>query len=47
MAKKRADDVDPLDRIFAILEDAPPGLHDVDPPTPELPTGLPGSLIDL
>jgi tetratricopeptide (TPR) repeat protein len=47
MAKKRADDVDPLDRIFAILEDAPPGLHDVDPPTHALPTGLPGSLIDL
>ncbi len=47
MAKKRADDVDPLDRIFAILEDAPSGLHDVDPPALELPTGLPGALIDL
>ena len=47
MAKKRADDVDPLDRIFTILDDAPPGLHDVDPPSEELPTGLPGSLIDL
>jgi hypothetical protein len=47
MAKKRADDVDPLDRIFAILEDAPPGLHDVDPPVDELPSGLPAALIDL
>lgn len=47
MAKKRGDDVDPLDRIFTLLEDAAPGLHDVDAPIEELPTGLPGPLIDL
>ena len=47
MAKKRSDDVDPLDRIFAALDEAPPGLHDVDPASPELPPGLPPALIDL
>jgi len=47
MAKNRAEDVDPLDRIFAKLDDAPPGLHDVDPPVDTLPSGLPGALIDL
>jgi hypothetical protein len=47
MAKKRADDVDPLDRIFAILEEAASGLHDVDAPVDELPTGFPAALIDL
>jgi len=46
MAKKR-DEVDPLDRIFAILDEAPPGLHDVDPPADELPAGLPDTLIEL
>jgi hypothetical protein len=46
MPKKR-DDGEPLDRIFANLEDAPPGLHDIDPPADELPTGLPGPLIEL
>jgi hypothetical protein len=46
MAKRR-DDGDPLDRIFAKLIDAPPGLHDVDAPAEELPTGLPGPLIEL
>jgi hypothetical protein len=46
MAKRR-DDGDPLDRIFAKLVDAPPGLHDVDAPAEELPTGLPGPLIEL
>lgn len=46
MAKKR-DDVDPLDRIFALLDDAAPGLHDVDPPADELPSGLPAPLIEL
>jgi Tfp pilus assembly protein PilF len=46
MARKR-DDGEPLDRIFAKLEDAPPGLHDVDPPVSELPSGLPGPLIEL
>ncbi len=46
MAKKR-DDGDPLDRVFAKLEHAPPGLHDVDPPAAELPSGLPAPLIEL
>src|SRR5437868_1605071 len=47
MAKKRSDDVDPLDRIFAAFDEAPPGLHDVDPAASELPPGLPPALIDL
>lgn len=47
MAKKRADDVDPLDRIFTILDEATPGLHVVDTPIKELPSGLPAPLIDL
>ncbi|HTL36867.1 MAG TPA: hypothetical protein VL326_27215 [Kofleriaceae bacterium] len=46
MAKKR-DEGDTLDRVFALLDDAPPGLHDVDPPTDELPPGLPAPLIEL
>src|SRR5690349_20515825 len=47
MAKKRADDLDPLDRLFASFDDAAPGLHDVDPPCDELPAGLPAALIEL
>jgi hypothetical protein len=47
MAKKRGDELDPLDRVFAKLEDAPFGLHDVDPPADDLPAGLPASLIEL
>jgi len=47
MGKKRADELDPLDRIFAVLDDAPPGLHDVDPPTDHMPSGLPDPLIEL
>src|SRR5258707_1331119 len=47
MAKKRADDLDPLDRLFAALDDAPPGLHDVDPVADELPPGLPPARIEL
>lgn len=46
MGKKR-DEVDPLARVFAVIEDAPPGLHDVDPPTDDLPAGLPAPLIEL
>lgn len=46
MAKKR-DDGEPLDRIFAMLGEAPPGLHDVAAPAEELPTGLPAPLIEL
>ena len=40
-------DPDPLERIFASLDDAPAGLHDIAPPAPELPVGLPGALIEL
>jgi Tfp pilus assembly protein PilF len=46
MAKKRAE-ADALDRVFALLDDAPPGLHDVEPPADELPPGLPAPLIEL
>jgi hypothetical protein len=44
---RRQDDVDPLDRIFAALEETPPGLHDVTPAADALPDGLPAPLIDL
>jgi len=47
MAKKRNEDLDPLDRIFALLGDAPPGLHDLVDPAEELPRGLPEPLIEL
>ncbi len=47
MARKRADDLAPLDRVLAALDEAPPGLHDVDPPADELPPGLPAALIEL
>src|SRR5438270_3771989 len=47
MAKKRSEDLGPLDRIFATLDDAAPGLHDITPPTDELPAGLPEPLIEL
>lgn len=47
MGKKRAEELDPLDRIFAVLDDAPPGLHDVDPPTDDMPSGFPDPLIEL
>jgi len=48
MGKKRRDDeLDGLDRVLALLDDAPAGLHDVEPPGEELPTGLPAPLIEL
>ena len=47
MARKRADDLDPLDRVLGALDEAPPGLHDVDPPAEELAPGLPPPLIEL
>jgi tetratricopeptide (TPR) repeat protein len=48
MAKKRRDDeLDGLDRVFAILDEAPAGLHDVEPPADTLPSGLPEPLIEL
>jgi tetratricopeptide (TPR) repeat protein len=36
-----------LDRVFALLDAAPAGLHDVTPPAEQLPSGLPEPLIDL
>jgi Tfp pilus assembly protein PilF len=36
-----------LDRVLALLDEAPAGLHDVDPPAPRLPSGLPEPLIDF
>jgi tetratricopeptide (TPR) repeat protein len=53
MAKKRRNDErsdsspSGLDRVFALLEAAPPGLHDVAPPAAQLPSGLPEPLIDF
>lgn len=53
MAKKRRIDdrsdggPDGLDRVLAQLAEAPPGLHEVEPPSPRLPSGLPPALIDL
>jgi len=36
-----------LDRVLALLDDAPAGLHDVEPPAARLPSGLPEPLIDF
>ena len=47
MAKKRRDDDGGLDRLLALLDEALSGLHDVEPPTPSLPKGLPEPLIEL
>jgi len=50
MARRRRDESpggSGLDRVFASLEDAPAGLHDVAPPAAELPKGLPEALIEL
>ena len=51
MAKKRREDESPsgLDRVFRLLEDdtSAAGLHDVEPPGPELPSGMPAPLIEL
>jgi hypothetical protein len=49
MAKKRRgeDPGDGLERVFAELEGAPLGLHDLEPAASALPSGLPPSLIDL
>ena len=53
MAKKRRNDErgdggpGTLDRVLALLDDAPAGLHDVDPPAARLPSGLPEPLIDF
>jgi tetratricopeptide (TPR) repeat protein len=53
VAKKRRNDeradTSPsgLDRVFELLDAAPAGLHDVDPPAARLPSGLPEALIDF
>lgn len=48
MARRRRDeDGAGLDRVFALLEDAPAGLHDVAPTAARLPPGLPEPLIEL
>ena len=47
MAKKRRDDDGGLDRVLGLLEEALPGLHDVEPPAAKLPPGLPEPLIEL
>jgi Tfp pilus assembly protein PilF len=45
--RRRDDDTEQLDRVFEKLNDAPPGLHDLEPPADELPAGLPEPLIEL
>jgi hypothetical protein len=51
MAKKRRDAADGgasgLDRVVELVDEAPAGLHDLDPPAPNLPPGLPEPLIEL
>lgn len=49
MAKKRRDEGDTsgLDRVVELVDEAPAGLHDLEPPSPELPQGLPAPLIEL
>ncbi|MEO8550669.1 MAG: hypothetical protein ABI678_11870 [Kofleriaceae bacterium] len=39
--------LDGLDRLFDLLDGAAPGLHDVEPPTGNLPDDLPEPLIEL
>jgi len=46
MAKKH-DEVSGLDRVLVLMDQAPAGFHDVDPPSPSLPKGLPEPLIEL
>lgn len=53
MAKKRRSDEradggpSGLDRVLELLDEAEPGLHDLEPPAASLPSGLPEPLIDL
>ncbi|HEY0195061.1 MAG TPA: hypothetical protein VGC42_28300 [Kofleriaceae bacterium] len=53
MAKKRRNDErgdnspTNFDRVFELLESAAPGLHDIEPAAPKLPSGLPEPLIDF
>ncbi len=43
----RRDEASGLDRVFALLEDAPAGLHEVAPPIASVPAGLPQALLEL
>lgn len=45
--KRREDEPTGLDRVLALMDEAPPGLHDIEPPAPNLPSGLPAPLIEL
>jgi tetratricopeptide (TPR) repeat protein len=47
MTAKRRSEADPLDRVFETLDDAEPGIHDIEPPVVDLPVGLPAPLIEL
>jgi len=43
----RRDDSSGLDRVFALLDEAPAGLHEVAPPIGNIPSGLPQALLEL
>jgi tetratricopeptide (TPR) repeat protein len=45
--KKRGEDTEGLDRLFEVLAETPPGLHDIEPAASALPSGLPPPLIEL
>jgi hypothetical protein len=48
VARRRKEDAPSgLDRVFALLDEAPAGLHDLEPPAAKLPSGLPEPLIEL
>lgn len=47
MANNRRGQIDLLDHVFSELDSAVPGLHDVEPPSAQLPAGLPAPLIEL
>jgi tetratricopeptide (TPR) repeat protein len=45
--KRREEELSGLERVFALFERAPAGLHDVEPIVEQLPKGLPEPLIEL
>ena len=47
MAAKRRSEAAPLNRVFVQLDEAQPGVHDVNEPALELPVGLPAPLIEV
>ena len=47
MAKKRDPGLSGLERVFDLVEQAPAGLHDLEPATSTLPSGLPEPLVEL